>query len=532
MATNDRITSFVTFPPSLLSLGGLIVALCLLYFLFNREATPIRDVPGPFLASISQLWIVIQQRKLQRPILDLALHRKYGSIVRIAPNEVMVSSPRSRKMIYGAGSKFTKGDWYSATGDCGWSGDDQLDFLSELNMEKYRFQRRLIGGAYTPGFVKEVEGHLDEILQKNVKIMARRAGMSVNVDSYFDWFSSDCIQAVTFGETLGFIEANRDCGAMAFIHGLWLYMHWIGYLPTLHRIRKWYINAIRPQLKPFWSCMGKLKWQQPKPAPQPPAQNETPCMESIFSPGNIQFGNTQINLRAASKSRPSHPTTIADKLFQIQSEKPALTTPWIKEMCFANFNAGVETIGVTISTFLAYIMSHPGCQARIQEEIEEARKDGKLSEMPKLKEIEGLPYLSACLSESRRLHPPFAHTLARVVPSGGAELEGCWVPGGTTVGLNPWVLGRDKELYGEDADVFRPERWLEFSPEQLKTLDANNLAEAIYTKAIPLLLMNLEFKFTEPEKPRRMESTFITRLDHVMVHWEARQTAQLAYKKV
>ena len=57
-------------------------------------------------------------------------------------------------------------------------------------MEKYRFQRRLIGGAYTPGFVKEVEGNLDKILEKNVKIMARRAGMSVNVDTYFDWFAS------------------------------------------------------------------------------------------------------------------------------------------------------------------------------------------------------------------------------------------------------------------------------------------------------------------------------------------------------
>lgn len=40
----------------------------------------------------------------------------------------------------------------------------------------------------------------------------------------------------------------------------------------------------------------------------------------------------------------------------------------------------------------------------------------------------------------------------------------------TTVGINPWVLGRDKSLYGEDADVFRPERWLQYSEEQLKVL--------------------------------------------------------------
>ena len=52
-------------------------------------------------------------------------------------------------------------------------------------MEKYRIQRRLIGGAYTTGFMKEVEGNLDEILERNIMIMARRAGLSVNVDTFF-----------------------------------------------------------------------------------------------------------------------------------------------------------------------------------------------------------------------------------------------------------------------------------------------------------------------------------------------------------
>jgi hypothetical protein len=82
-------------------LGAVAVVLCLLYLLYNREATPLRNIPGPFLASISQIWIVRQQRGLQRPLVDLALHKKYGPIVRIAPNEVIVSSPQSKKTIYG-----------------------------------------------------------------------------------------------------------------------------------------------------------------------------------------------------------------------------------------------------------------------------------------------------------------------------------------------------------------------------------------------------------------------------------------------
>jgi hypothetical protein len=84
-----------------ISILSVAVLICLLYLLYNREATPLRRVPGPFLASISKIWIVLQQRGLQRPIVDLALHRKYGSIVRIAPKEVIVSSPQSKKTIYG-----------------------------------------------------------------------------------------------------------------------------------------------------------------------------------------------------------------------------------------------------------------------------------------------------------------------------------------------------------------------------------------------------------------------------------------------
>lgn len=210
MALAVPLVSLAGFTASLISLVAFVVVFCLLYFLYNREATSLRNVPGPFLASISQIWIVLQQRGLQRPLVDLALHRKYGPIVRVGPNEVLVSSPQSKKKIYGelfvsngrknsktnsvnisgATSKFMKGDWYSATDDCGWSGTDHLDLLPELNMEKYRFQRRLIGAAYTASFMRELEGNLDEILGKNIQIMKQRVGMNVNVDTFFSYFAS------------------------------------------------------------------------------------------------------------------------------------------------------------------------------------------------------------------------------------------------------------------------------------------------------------------------------------------------------
>lgn len=41
------------------------------------------------------------------------------------------------------------------------------------------------------------------------------------------------------------------------------------------------------------------------------------------------------------------------------------------------------------------------------------------------------------------------------------QLAGQFVPGGIEVTCNPYLVHRDKAIYGEDAEEFRPERWLE-----------------------------------------------------------------------
>jgi cytochrome P450 len=48
-----------------------------------------------------------------------------------------------------------------------------------------------------------------------------------------------------------------------------------------------------------------------------------------------------------------------------------------------------------------------------------------------------------------------------VVQAGGIDIEGFFIPEGTWIGMAPWALGRRKETFGEDVEIFRPERWLE-----------------------------------------------------------------------
>jgi cytochrome P450 len=67
--------------------------------------------------------------------------------------------------------------------------------------------------------------------------------------------------------------------------------------------------------------------------------------------------------------------------------------------------------------------------------------------------------------EGLRFHPPVFEFLPKVVPKGGDTLDGKFVPGGTQIAINTFSLGRHKPTFGDDADVFRPERWLEADTE-------------------------------------------------------------------
>ena len=121
-----------------------------------------------------------------------------------------------------------------------------------------------------------------------------------------------------------------------------------------------------------------------------------------------------------------------------------------------------------------FILSNDSAYEKMMAEVDEATKAGLLSSVPKYDEVHRhLPYYTACVKEALRLYPSAPATLARVVPAGGMVIEGLHVPGGTEVACNPWTIGRDKSLYGPDADIFRPERWLE-SEEQTAQFEKLN----------------------------------------------------------
>ena len=76
-------------------------------------------------------------------------------------------------------------------------------------------------------------------------------------------------------------------------------------------------------------------------------------------------------------------------------------------------------------------------------------------------EARTLPYLQAVIKEGLRIWPPAVGLMAKKVPPEGDTIDGMFVPGGTKIGYGGFSVLRNKRVWGDDADVFRPERWLE-----------------------------------------------------------------------
>jgi cytochrome P450 len=128
--------------------------------------------------------------------------------------------------------------------------------------------------------------------------------------------------------------------------------------------------------------------------------------------------------------------------------------------------AGAETTATALRATLLHTITNTRIYSTLQTEIDKAVKTEKISS-PVIKDTEWrhLVYLQAVIKEGLRFWPPVTGLMTKFSPPSGDEFEvdgeKVFIPGGTNIGWASNGIHRNRAAFGEDVNLFRPERWLE-----------------------------------------------------------------------
>ncbi|CAL2031260.1 unnamed protein product [Caenorhabditis brenneri] len=132
-----------------------------------------------------------------------------------------------------------------------------------------------------------------------------------------------------------------------------------------------------------------------------------------------------------------------------------LTAEEIVGQCTVFLIAGFDTTALSLSYTTYLLATHPEIQKKLQEEVDRECPDPEIS----FDQLSKLKYMECVMKETLRLYPlgAFANSrkCMRATRLGGVEVEA-----GTMVQVDTWTLQTDKKIWGEDAEEFKPERWL------------------------------------------------------------------------
>lgn len=128
--------------------------------------------------------------------------------------------------------------------------------------------------------------------------------------------------------------------------------------------------------------------------------------------------------------------------------------------------AGRDTTASLLSNLFFMLARRPEVYDKLAAEIRAVAPTAH--QAPRLEDLRSMKYLRACINESLRLHPPIPRNSREalrdtILPVGGGPdgTAPVLVPKGAQVGYQVFSIHRRKDVYGEDAEDFVPERWID-----------------------------------------------------------------------
>ncbi|KAL5727886.1 hypothetical protein ACHQM5_001030 [Ranunculus cassubicifolius] len=160
-------------------------------------------------------------------------------------------------------------------------------------------------------------------------------------------------------------------------------------------------------------------------------------------------------------------------ILESENDPENITDRYLRDTILNFIIAGKDTSANTMTWLFYMLCKHPLIQEKIFQEIrdatnvEEVLSAVEFAERLNQEALDKMHYLHASLSETLRLYPA-------VPVDGKSSVEDDVLPDGLKIkkgdGINyiPYAMGRMTYIWGEDAEEFRPERWIEngcFRPE-------------------------------------------------------------------
>ncbi|PMD37965.1 cytochrome P450 [Hyaloscypha variabilis F] len=400
------------------------------------EYRRLRAFNGPFLAQWTDLWLAKAAFGTNQCGALADVCANYGSIARVGLNTLVTTSPDLIIRMSAARSGYSKGDWYAGTRIP--PGQDNI--FSQQDDEKLARRRAQMADGFSgktnPSLEPTIDKHVCSLvnLLRSKYISTTESFRPVDMARKIGFYAMDVITDLAFGKPYGNLENDKDMyDYIQLTEAMIPVVVRMSAIPVLRTLfqTEWISKALFPS-DTSEAGIGRLLGIAKKQVSQRYANKNIDHQDMISS--FIAHGLTETDL-------------VAESVMQIL--------------------AGGETPATGFRSTLLFIITNPRVYATLQKEIDNALKTDGMISRPVVKDREWrqLEYLQAVVREGLRLCPPVTGLLSKVSPAGGDEFvvdgERVFIPGGTNIGWACWGMYRDKAVFGEDSELYRPERWLE-----------------------------------------------------------------------
>lgn len=367
--------------------------------------------------------------------------------------------------------------------------------------------RRTVAHAFALSTLMQYEPYVTDTLATLLFQLDRRfegkLGDEGNCD-LADWcrfFALDVISHVTQGRPYGLLEAGHD-----HIGVVEAQVKFLQYF-TITNNAPWLDGILKKNPILLW--LGRKGLWNSVTATVPVAQRQLAELSRDF----------KMNSHSDNGETPYARVPLLTKFLQAKVNHPDIVDDRaVLGLTLSMVNAGSGTVSTTLAATLYFLLKDPPVMKHLLAELDEhfppakpqastARTQKWLAEnvVVPFTEAQKLPFLDAVIKEVFRLWPALGMQLMeRVTPPEGAHILGEYIPGNTIVSCNSWIMQRHKPTFGEDADKFRPSRWLLATPDRVQAMNkamlmfgagantciGKNIGMLELYKAIPSLLRN------------------------------------------